>query len=109
MVAFYPGPAGATESELPLAAWEAVTTANPALATLEPDVEALLIRTNSTEGDASDCFLVPVDKCYELVGQLRRVWRGFDGGQDARRHVDDFFCALRARSRPAPAADRVGP
>jgi hypothetical protein len=109
MVAFYPGPAGATESELPLAAWEAVTAANPALATLEPDVEALLIRTNRPDGDASDCFLVPVDKCYELVGQLRRVWRGFDGGQDARRHVDDFFCALRARSRPAPAADRVGP
>ena len=39
-VAFYPGPAGATESELPLGAWEAVAAANPQLDTLPPDIEA---------------------------------------------------------------------
>jgi len=31
-IAFYPGPAGATESELPLDAWSAVTAENPQLA-----------------------------------------------------------------------------
>jgi hypothetical protein len=36
-----------------------------------------------------------------LVGQLRQVWRGFDGGQDARRVIDTFFETVRARSRVA--------
>ena len=44
-----------------------------------------------------ECFLVPIDVCYELVGRLRRVWRGFDGGQDARREIDDFFGTLPPR------------
>jgi len=43
-VAFYPSPAGATESDLPLTAWAAIVAANPELSVLEPDVEALLIR-----------------------------------------------------------------
>ena len=40
MVAFYPSPAGATESELELDAWDGAGRANPLLETLEPDVEA---------------------------------------------------------------------
>ncbi|MGH3424147.1 MAG: DUF5947 family protein [Nocardioidaceae bacterium] len=98
--AFYPGPAGATESELPLDAWETVAAANPGLAVAAPDVEALLIRS----GDRSDCHLVPIDACYELVGRLRKVWRGFDGGQDARAQIAEFFDAVDARSRPASAS-----
>ncbi len=27
----------------------------------------------------------PIDACYEFVGRLRMLWRGFDGGQEARR------------------------
>jgi hypothetical protein len=42
-VALYPGPAGATESLLSLDAWEQLVASNPALADLEPDVEALLV------------------------------------------------------------------
>ena len=100
-VAFYPSPAGATESELSLGAWDAVLAANPSLATLEPDIEALLIRARDRA--AYDCFLVPIDKCYELVGQLRQVWRGFDGGQEARARIEAFFADVARRSRPAPA------
>jgi hypothetical protein len=44
---------------------------------------------------------VPIDVCYALVGQLRRVWRGFDGGTEARQAIDDFFADIAARSRPA--------
>ena len=102
-VAFYPGPAGAAESELSLDAWDAILEANPGLRVLRPDVEALLIRAPGRDRDGLDCHLVPVDACYELVGQLRRVWRGFDGGQDARRQLADFFSRVEARSRPAPA------
>jgi hypothetical protein len=98
-VAFYPGPAGATESELPLEAWAAVTAANPRLDVLVPDVEALLVRAGGRGGRVS-CHLVPIDACYELVGQLRSVWRGFDGGAEARALVDAFFATVEQRARP---------
>ena len=49
MVAFYPGPAGATESELPLDAWDASSSGNPDLGHLRPDVEALLLRRSDRE------------------------------------------------------------
>ncbi len=101
VVAFYPGPAGATESELSLDAWERVMAAEPGLATLQPDVEALLVRA---EDQRVEAFLVPIDVCYELVGHLRTLWRGFDGGQDVRRRLAEFFDGVRARSRPAGPA-----
>lgn len=101
-VAFYPGPAGATESELPLEAWGTALNRNPELATAAPDTEALLIRVPGKEGTVEDCHLVPIDTCYELVGQLRRVWRGFDGGQESRDELKSFFGMLEARSRPYP-------
>lgn len=104
-VAFYPGPAGATESELPLEAWGAVLARNPALAVAAPDTEALLIRGPGQDRPQADCHLVPVDACYELVGQLRRVWRGFDGGQEARDQLAAFFENVGRRSRPAHDAN----
>jgi len=100
-VAFYPGPAGATESELPLEAWARVVEANPQLALLRADVEALLLR-GTDRGSEFSCHLVPIDACYALVGQLRRLWRGFDGGAEAHQAMDDFFAEIAARSRPAP-------
>jgi hypothetical protein len=93
MVAFYPGPAGATESELDLPAWERIVAAHPVLATLRPDVAALLVRRGAAG------YLVPIDACYELVGKLRSVWRGFDGGREAHDAVDAFFDRLRERSQ----------
>ena len=99
VVAFYPSPAGATESELALDAWADLVTANPGLAILTADVEALLIRVVD---DVVDCHLVPIDRCYELVGHLRAHWRGFDGGTEAHEHIDAFFSEIAARSRPAP-------
>jgi hypothetical protein len=108
-VAFYPGPAGATESELPLDAWDSVVAANPELDVLKPDVEALLIRAperrrNEGRGN-STCHVVPIDACYELVGQLRQLWRGFDGGQDAHDAMDSFFERVSVRSRPVRATE----
>ncbi len=103
-IAFYPGPAGATESELPLDAWDSVTADNPQLGVMAPDTEALLVRTPGRGSGEMTCHLVPIDACYELVGQLRSVWRGFDGGQDARATIEAFFAKVAARSRPAPGA-----
>jgi hypothetical protein len=95
-VGVYPSPAGATESELPLGAWDAVLASAPALDTMVPDVEALLVRVT---GSTVDAFLVPIDACYELVGLLRRLWRGFDGGQDVRRELGEFFARIAGRCR----------
>ncbi len=79
-VAFYPSPAGATESLLPLDTWTEIVAEFPALASLEPDVEAILIQRDR---GVSRCFIVPVDSAYELVGVIRTCWKGFDGGQEA--------------------------
>jgi hypothetical protein len=89
--AFYPGPAGATESMLAMGAWEEFAASTPGLAGLQPDVEAALIA-------GEECFVVPVDACYELVGLLRRTWRGFDGGEEAREALDAFMEKVRARA-----------
>jgi hypothetical protein len=42
---------------------------------------------------------VPIDACYEMVGQLRRLWRGFDGGQEAHDALDAFFDRIRTRAQ----------
>ncbi|HTZ45740.1 MAG TPA: DUF5947 family protein [Jatrophihabitans sp.] len=104
-VAFYPGPAGATESELPLGAWEAAVAGQPALGLVRPDVEAVLLRAPATGGVR--CHLVPIDRCYELVGRLRRAWRGFDGGGEARAELAGFLAELDRRSVPAETLARL--
>lgn len=105
IVAFYPGPAGATESELSLESWDRIAVSNPQLTQLLPDVEALLISGplsgTDRELDQFSCHLVPIDACYELVGTMRQTWRGFDGGQEARAAIADFFATVEKRSRPA--------
>ncbi len=106
-IAFYPGPAGATESELELDAWATVLAANPGLDVVAPDVEALLIRAPERGRGGYDCHLVPIDVCYELIGRLRQVWRGFDGGSDAREAMAEFFTMVSTRSRAAVAAGRA--
>lgn len=103
-IAFYPSPAGATESMLPLETWQEVEAANPALADMEPDVEALLLRRRKIRhadehADGFEGYLVPIDACYELVGRVRQSWKGFDGGQEAWAEIDGFFARLEQRSR----------
>lgn len=101
-VAFYPGPAGATESELDFDAWTAISAAEPRMGLLADDVEALLIRIpTGTEAEQPVCYLVPIDACYEFVGRLRLLWHGFDGGHEVRQFVDEFFEGITARSKVA--------
>lgn len=95
---FYPGPAGATESLLPLDLWDRLRAAEPAIGSMENDVEALLVRADRSGEPAA--FVVPIDACYELVGYLRMQWKGFDGGSEARQTIDDFFTGVRLRVRP---------
>jgi Family of unknown function (DUF5947) len=69
--------------------------ANPALGTVEPDVEAVLIRAR---GNGFDGYVVPIDACYELVGMLRTHWRGFDGGAEAHAKIEEFFDGVARRA-----------
>ncbi|MGW2634757.1 DUF5947 family protein [Streptomyces chattanoogensis] len=103
LVAFYPSPAGATESELDPGTWQTVLGATPLAGLLAPDVEALLLRRS--EGSV-DCYLVPVDICYELVGRMRLLWQGFDGGAEARAALTDFFGRIARRARAPREDDR---
>ncbi|MEV0374691.1 DUF5947 family protein [Streptomyces sp. NPDC050636] len=103
LVALYPSPAGATESELDPSTWQAVLGASRLAGLLEPDVEALLLRRS--EGRI-DCYLVPVDICYELVGRMRLLWQGFDGGAEARAALADFFDGVARRARAPKEDDR---
>src|SRR6202000_103886 len=104
-VAFSPGPAGATESELDLDAWNAIGGADPRVGLLVDDVEALLVRVPRNDEDDEDepqTYLVPIDACYEFVGRLRMMWRGFDGGQETRAFIDGFFAQIAARAVQVP-------
>ena len=104
VVAFYPGPMGATESLLELRAWEAIEAANPVLASMEPDVEALLV--NRARG-ARASWLVPIDDCYGLVGLIRMRWRGLTGGKDVWDEIGRFFSALDRRSRTSVGREEM--
>jgi hypothetical protein len=102
VLAYYPGPMGATESLLSLDTWDALVESNPILEEMEPDVEALL--TNRARG-ARDYFLVPMDECYRLVGLLRRNWRGFTGGKEVWEEIGRFFKQLQGRSKILPSGE----
>ncbi len=96
LVALYPSPAGATESELDPETWQTVLGAGRLAALLRPDVEALLLRRSQGR---TECYLVPIDICYELVGRMRLLWQGFDGGAEARAALQTFFEQVERRSR----------
>ena len=97
----YPSPAGATEALLSQDAWVEIVAANPALATLDPDVEALLVNRvgHVREGAAAEYFVVPIDECFKLVGLIRLHWKGLSGGTEVWIEIGRFFTELRDKSR----------
>ena len=97
---FYPSPAGATECTLDLAAWERLAAAYPLLGAAQPDVEAVLLCRDSHASEA-EYFIVPIDVCYELAGRMRMLWKGFDGGSEARASIDEFLAGVRKHARDA--------
>jgi hypothetical protein len=94
--AFYPSPAGPTESLLQLDAWNDLERANPVLQWLEPDVEALLV--NRARG-AREHYIVPIEDPYRLVGLIRSRWRGLTGGQEVWEEIENFFARLSEQAK----------
>jgi Family of unknown function (DUF5947) len=85
-MAFYPGPMGATESQLPLQLG--------VLRTIQPDVEAVLVDRHL---GARRHWIVPIDDCFRLVGLVRTHWRGLTGGKDVWAEIARFFDDLERR------------
>jgi len=100
MIAVYPSPAGATESQLPLETWEQIAAENPVVQSMQPDVEALLVnRLGAGRGfPINQYFVLPIDQCFKLVGLVRTYWRGLSGGEELWRELERFFAALTARA-----------
>jgi hypothetical protein len=102
VVAFYPSPAGATESELDLETWDALVEANPRL-DLEPDAEGLIVNRMS---EPAQYVIAAIDDCYALVGLIKSKWEGISGGTALERALPEFFAGLRAKGAGYPAAAR---
>jgi hypothetical protein len=91
-VAFYPSPAGSTECELDLDAWRDLVEANPKLREIEPDAEAFIVNRMS---DPPQYVIVPIDRCYEMVGAVKMAWEGISGGDEVDQAIAAFFQRLR--------------
>lgn len=93
VIAVYPSPAGPTESLLELDAWNELREANPILNQFVPNIEALLV---NRVGDSREYYRVSIDRCYKLVGLIRRHWRGLSGGTDVWAAISEFFHKLQS-------------
>jgi hypothetical protein len=94
----YPSPAGATECELELSAWEDLCAANPVLESLDEDVEGLIV---NRMGERHQFAIAPIDECYRLVGTIKAGWEGISGGGAVERIVPGFFAELQRRAEAA--------
>jgi Family of unknown function (DUF5947) len=95
IVAMYPSPGGATESELHFESWRRMHERNPVLETLEPDIEGLIANRLS---DPPIYVIAPIDRCYGLTGTIKTAWEGISGGSGVQPAVDRFFDDLRAEA-----------
>jgi hypothetical protein len=99
VMAYYPSPAGPTESLLSLETWNDVIQENMVLNELRSDVEALLVnRVGAGRGVKPEYYVVPIDECYKLVGLIRMHWRGLSGGIEVWREVGTFFAGLKVKA-----------
>ena len=92
IVGLYPSPAGATECELDLEAWDRLVAANPVLEDLDPDAEALIVNRLATPHAH---VIAPLDDCYRLVGIIKATWEGISGGTAMEAAVARYFDDLR--------------
>jgi hypothetical protein len=98
VVAMYPSPAGATESELHFESWRQMAELNPVLAGLEPDIEGLIVNRLSQPAMYA---IAPIDRCYALTGAIKLTWEGISGGAGVGVAVTRFFEELRDATVPA--------
>jgi hypothetical protein len=96
VVALYPSPVGATESELEMETWRELRKQNPVLMGLESDAEGLIVNRMA---DPAQYAIAPIDDCYRLVGLVKVSWEGISGGSGLERAIAAFFDELQERAR----------
>ena len=82
VVALYPGPGGATESELHFGPGTACASSTQCCAGLEPDIEGLVVNRLA---DPPAYAIAPIDQCYALTGAIKLHGRGSPEGRASRR------------------------
>jgi hypothetical protein len=95
MAALYPSPAGITESSVPNEVWSDIVREEPRLASLEDDVQALLV---NRVYQPAEHYIAPIDKCYRLAGLIRLHWKGLSGGAEVWKQIATFFEEMRNSS-----------
>ncbi len=95
VVAMYPSPGGATESELHFDSWTRMRSLNPVLDNLEPDIEGLIANRLA---EPPMYVIAPIDRCYALTGTIKAHWEGISGGPGVHDAVARFFDSLRAEA-----------
>jgi hypothetical protein len=95
VVAMYPSPGGATESELHFDSWTRMRSLNPVLDNLEPDIEGLIANRLV---DPPIYVIAPIDRCYALTGTVKASWEGISGGPGVEAAVGQFFEYLRGEA-----------
>lgn len=98
VVAMYPSPAGATESELHFESWAQMCRLNPVLDNLESDIEGLIVNRLS---DPAVYAVAPIDRCYALTGAIKATWEGISGGTGVDDAVTRFFAELETKGLAA--------
>ena len=92
----YPSPAGALHAAVPPDGWRRLAEANPVLAGLRADVEALVV--DRARRPAAH-WILPIDDCYRLTAVLREHWSGPGGGDAVRDRIGGFFAEMKAPRR----------
>ncbi|HEX3869781.1 MAG TPA: DUF5947 family protein [Pirellulales bacterium] len=104
ITAMYPSPAGPVESLLAIDTWQDVVRGHPRLERIEPEVEALLV---NRVGKTREYYLAPIDRCFGLVGLIRKSWRGLSGGSKVWTEIAGFFDETRKRAVHRPGVKRA--
>ena len=95
VVALYPSPVGATESDIDMTAWAELRRRNPELAEMDSESEVLIVDRIARPARYA---IAPTDEAYRLVGLVKSHWEGITGGSGVRTAVDGFFEELRERT-----------
>jgi hypothetical protein len=96
VVAFYPSPAGATESEIDPGVFAELCERNPRVKELDVDAEVLIV---DRLGEGMRSAIAPTDQAYKLVGLVKTNWQGISGGPALAGAVDGFFEELREKAK----------
>jgi hypothetical protein len=65
---------------------------------LDADAEALVVNRIN---EPAEYAILPIDRCYELVGLIKSRWEGISGGDALKEAVPAFFASMKARSAGA--------